>query len=172
MTQKEIELLNFKKVVIGNDQENDTEIFYYTHAVTKGLSFVTPCNDELKDPEDWYVEFFNTDIAVRFHKFEEMQVLLNTLERAVVKSNNNHTMKKLSLINYEGDCLRAEKVNESISIIDQYGKTVDKFNLVSFRDFIEGRLNVVDSAGRVWKFPLESVDSRPSPEKILKFLEP
>jgi hypothetical protein len=52
--------------------------------VVDGLSFITQSNDDVKNNE-WHVEIFNTDPYIRFHKFEEVQGLINKLTKAIVK---------------------------------------------------------------------------------------
>lgn len=81
MTEKEIELLGFEKIVI----EDEETFHYYAFDITNGLSFITPANTDIED-DKWYVEVFNTQDPIRFYKFEEVQKLLNTLERAKVKN--------------------------------------------------------------------------------------
>lgn len=91
MTENELQLLKFEKQVVEETQCKDFNgnewfedgFYYYTYDVTSGLSFITQSNDEVED-DNWFVELFNTDIPIRFHKFEEVQNLLNILEKARV----------------------------------------------------------------------------------------
>jgi hypothetical protein len=80
MTEREIQLLGFKKQF-----EEDTEhpFYYYTLDIANGLSFISSANDEVKNGE-WFVEFFDTDPAVRYTNFTELQALLNNLKKHLV----------------------------------------------------------------------------------------
>jgi hypothetical protein len=82
MTERELEILGFTKE-IGVDNESYADYYYYTYQITFGLSFITNESDEVKDGQ-WYVEFFDTQVPVRFHKFEQVQSLINTLTKALV----------------------------------------------------------------------------------------
>jgi hypothetical protein len=82
MTEREIILLGLKSEEIKEHDEDDS--YYYVLDIVDGLTFITPTNDEIKDG-DWYVEFFNTDTLVRFYDFEEVQILINKLTKAIVK---------------------------------------------------------------------------------------
>ena len=82
MTEREIIILGLKSEEIKEHDEDDS--YYYVLDIVDGLTFITPTNDEIKDG-DWYVEFFNTDPLVRFYDFEEVQILINKLTKAIVK---------------------------------------------------------------------------------------
>lgn len=80
MTEKEIQLLGFELQI----EDDVTDKFhYYTYKVTDGLDFITCASDETVD-DQWWVEFFDTTPAIRFHNFAEMQALINLLERHVI----------------------------------------------------------------------------------------
>lgn len=84
MTEKEIQLLGLvKEVLVGYEGEVDP-IYYYALDIVDGLTFITPSNDDVKNDE-WYVEIFNTDPVIRFHKMEEVQTLVNKLNNAIVR---------------------------------------------------------------------------------------
>lgn len=80
MTEREIELLGFEKQIV----EDEDTFHYYTYDVTNGLSFISNSNDDVENDE-WFVEIFETAEPIRFHKFEQVQSLINTLEKAKVK---------------------------------------------------------------------------------------
>lgn len=82
MTERELILLGFKSEEIKEHEEDES--YYYVLDIVDGITFITPTNEEIKD-SNWYVEFFNTDPLVRFHEFGEVQALINTLTRAIVK---------------------------------------------------------------------------------------
>ena len=81
MTEKEIQLLGFKRTDDNSDGANP--YYYYTYDVTNGLSFITNSNDATEDCE-WYVEFFETEIPIRFFHMEETRALINTILRAKI----------------------------------------------------------------------------------------
>jgi hypothetical protein len=80
-------------------------------------------------------------------------------------------MKKLSLINYEGDCLRAVNDNGEILIKDQYGETINTVTVEELYAFIDGLINFVDSKGKSWHYPSESKDAKPSSSMIYHFVK-
>ena len=73
MTEKEIQLLGFER-------HDDEDFYYYTYTVATGIDFISCSSDETESGE-WYVEFFDTEPAIRFYDFAKMQMLLNLLER-------------------------------------------------------------------------------------------
>jgi len=82
MTEKELQLLGFRREEI-KEHDEDTS-YYYVLDIVDGLTFITRTNEKMKDG-NWYVEFFNTDPLVIFHEFGEIQALINTLTKAIVK---------------------------------------------------------------------------------------
>lgn len=82
MTEKEITLLGFTKEFI-EDHEDD-ESFYYVLDIVDGLTFISQTNEEVKDNE-WNIDIFNTDPIIRFTKFEELQSLINLLNKKIIK---------------------------------------------------------------------------------------
>jgi hypothetical protein len=82
MTEKELQLLGFQKEEINEFEGDDS--YYYVLDIANGLTFITPTNEEIKE-DNWYLEFFNTDPLVRFYEFGEVQALINTLTKAIVK---------------------------------------------------------------------------------------
>ena len=83
MTERELQILRFEKVGVSAEESGDKPYHYYTHDFVKGLSFISNSSDEVKDGK-WYVEFFNTEIPVRFHEMGEVLGLINTLTKAIV----------------------------------------------------------------------------------------
>jgi hypothetical protein len=80
MTEKEVQLLGFKRQDVTRDQ-NWEPYYYYTYRITNGLDFISCASDGVKNDE-WWVEIFNTEEPIRFYKFEEVQVLINKLQKA------------------------------------------------------------------------------------------
>jgi len=84
MTEREVILLGFKSETIEDYVGEENPDYYYALDIVNGLTLITPSKNELKG-EDWYVEVFNTDPAIRFYGFEEVQVLINKFTSAIVK---------------------------------------------------------------------------------------
>ena len=82
MTEREIQLLGFQKEEMKEHEEDES--YYYALDIVDGLTFITRSNEEIKD-DNWYVEVFNTDPAIRFTEFGEVQALINLLTSRIVK---------------------------------------------------------------------------------------
>lgn len=82
MTERELILLGFKSEEIKEYDEDDT--YYYILDIVDGFSLITPTNEEIKNDE-WFVEVFNTDPLIRFHKINEIETLVNIIKNAIVK---------------------------------------------------------------------------------------
>jgi hypothetical protein len=82
MTEREIILLGFHSEELK--EHEDDESYYYVLDIVDGLTFITRSNDEIKN-DNWYVEVFNTDPAIRFTEFGEVQALINLLTNRIVK---------------------------------------------------------------------------------------
>lgn len=84
MTEKEIQLLGFvKETMVEYEGEVDPN-YYYALDIVDGLTFITPSNDDIKNNQ-WYIEIFNTQPTIRFNKMEEVQTLVNKLNKAIVR---------------------------------------------------------------------------------------
>ena len=84
MTEKEIQLLGFvKEAMVEYEGEVDPN-YYYALDIVDGLTFITPSNDDIKNNQ-WYIEIFNTQPTIRFNKMEEVQTLVNKLNRSIVR---------------------------------------------------------------------------------------
>lgn len=83
MTEKEVQLLGFKKAIEDSDPES--LFYYYTYKIARGFEFISNASDEIKEGEEWYIEFFESDPPIRFYKFEEVQNLINILEKHLIK---------------------------------------------------------------------------------------
>ena len=82
MTEREIQLLRFQKEEMKEHEEDES--YYYALDIVDGLAFITRSNEEIKD-DNWYVEVFNPDPAIRFTEFGEVQALINLLTSRIVK---------------------------------------------------------------------------------------
>lgn len=81
--------------------------------------------------------------------------------------------KRLGLINYEGDCLKAirYKGDNEIYIEDQFGSLRTTLTKRELFQFFDGRFDIEDSKGTNWNYPKESKEAKPSYEKIYEFIE-
>ena len=59
-----------------------------------------------------------------------------------------NNLKKLSLINYEGDCLTAQIAGENFFIKDQYGVCVSVLSRNDLSRFLDGEFSISDSRGK------------------------
>lgn len=82
MTEKEVQLLGFEK---KEDYDGVKDFHYYTYYIVRGLSFISSDNQEAEKEGQWYVDMFNTEDPIRFYKFEEVQALINLLEKRVIR---------------------------------------------------------------------------------------
>lgn len=82
MTEREVILLGFTSEELKEHEEDES--YYYVLDIVDGLAFITRSNEEIKD-DNWYVEVFNTDPAIRFTEFGEVQALINLLTSRIVK---------------------------------------------------------------------------------------
>ena len=79
MTEKQIQLLGFEREILEFDDE-----YYYSYQIANGFGFISSSSDEVKDGE-WYVDFFDSWPNIRFTSFEEVQALINLIEKRVIK---------------------------------------------------------------------------------------
>jgi hypothetical protein len=84
MSEKELLKLGFTKE-FGADgiTEDEPDFYYYVKDITNGLSFITNGSDETKD-RDWYVEFFNTEIPIRYYDYTIVKMLFILIEKGIV----------------------------------------------------------------------------------------
>jgi len=80
MTEKQIQLLGFE-VNYDNGGKDWETYHYYTYVVADGFEFISNASDEIKEGEEWFIEFFDSEPTIRFYNFEEVQALINMLER-------------------------------------------------------------------------------------------
>jgi hypothetical protein len=82
MTERELQLLGFEREEYG---DWDGDHHYYSYQITNGMSFISASSDEIEEDGQWYVDVFNTQDPIRFWKFEEVQSLINKLEKHLIK---------------------------------------------------------------------------------------
>lgn len=84
----------------------------------------------------------------------------------------NKNYKKLSLLNYEGDVLKAYHIPlaKCFLIIDDHGHIVESCKKQELIDFLEGNKEITTSYGRTYNFTKEHVEAKRSQEEINEFL--
>jgi hypothetical protein len=82
MTENEIKLLGFEL----NKYSEEEEGYYYSYKIVDGLSLISSDDQEAKILGRWEVDIFNVFPSIRFNKFEEVQSLINLLEKKIWKS--------------------------------------------------------------------------------------
>ena len=80
MTEKEIQLLGFKR-----EEGLYNDFYYYTYYIANGFGFISCSDDEVGKDGKWFIEFFDSHPQIRFDKFEEVQSLINLLEKRIIK---------------------------------------------------------------------------------------
>lgn len=84
MTEKELLKLGFVKEFSLDTIDDQPEYYYYAKDYTSGLSFISNASDEIVDGE-WYVEFFETEIPVRYYEYDKVKSLFELIEDGLVK---------------------------------------------------------------------------------------
>jgi len=84
MTEKEIQLLGFEREDMN---DGDYSGYYYAYRIANGFEFLSNANDEIREGEQWFVEFFNSDPQILFYEFGEVQALINLIEKRIVKED-------------------------------------------------------------------------------------
>lgn len=84
MTERELQLLGFEMHIDDGGGSWD-KYHYYTYEVARGFEFISNASDEIKDGDEWFVEFFESDPEIRFTEFGEVQALINLLEKRKVE---------------------------------------------------------------------------------------
>ena len=84
MTEEQLLELGFEKEFSIEEVDGQPEQYYFIKEITRGLTFITNASDEIVDGE-WYVEFFDTEIPVRYCEFDRVKSLIELLETGKVK---------------------------------------------------------------------------------------
>ena len=82
MTEKQIQLLGFEREDFGGYDVDDH--YYYSYSIANGFGFISCSDDQAVDGE-WYIDFFDSWPNIRFTSFEEVQALINLIEKRVIK---------------------------------------------------------------------------------------
>ena len=88
MKEKDLIKLGFEKEIDESDAANP--FYYYILDVTPGLTFISNASDEV-DGDNWFVEFFDTEIPVRYHEYKRVKSLFAIISLGLIhqsKLNN------------------------------------------------------------------------------------
>lgn len=84
---------------------------------------------------------------------------------------NARYTEKLGLLNYEGDVLRMKRVGHNQFLIeDQWKNSLGVYTASFIKDFIEGKVEIVDSSNHAWNFAEAHENAKPTVEKVLNFI--
>jgi hypothetical protein len=82
----------------------------------------------------------------------------------------NKMIRKLDLLNYEGAVLKAYKYKNFFIIIDQFKEIVDILTSQKLKNFIDGKIDLVDSTEKAWNYPSAHEGAKQSQEKLNNFI--
>ena len=85
MTEKELLKLGFTKESGADTIEDELDFYYYVKDITNGLCFITNGSDETID-DHWYVEFFDTEIPIRYCDYSTVKELFTIIEEGIIKN--------------------------------------------------------------------------------------
>lgn len=78
---------------------------------------------------------------------------------------------RISLINYEGDCLWALNTPDGIVVYDQWESLVEILTEENFLKWVDGEFGLTDSEGKEWFYTKEHRDARATAQQIFNFLK-
>ena len=84
MLEKDLIELGFEKEISQDLINGEPEFYYYVKEITNGLTFITNANNEIGD-DGWYVEFFNTEIPVRYYEHCTVKTLIELIEGGIAR---------------------------------------------------------------------------------------
>ena len=85
MSEKELLELGFTKEFGDDVIEDEPDFYYYVKEITNGLTFITNDNSEMEGKE-WYVEFFDTEVPIRYYESSTVKMLFMLIEEGIVKT--------------------------------------------------------------------------------------
>ena len=85
MSEKELLELGFTKEFGDDVIEDEPDFYYYVKEITNGLTFITNDNNEMEGKE-WYVEFFDTEIPIRYYESSTVKMLFMLIEEGITKN--------------------------------------------------------------------------------------
>jgi len=85
MSEKELLQLGFTKEDSSEFIDDEPDFYYYVKDITNGLTFITNSNAEMEG-QDWYVEFFDTEVPIRYYEYSTVKMLFMLIEEGIVKT--------------------------------------------------------------------------------------
>jgi len=85
MTEKDLLELGFVKEDPLEFVDDEPDFYYYVKEITNGLTFITNSNDEMEG-QDWYVEFFDTEVPIRYYDYSTVKMLFMLIEEGITKN--------------------------------------------------------------------------------------
>tara|TARA_R110000868_G_scaffold32604_1_gene118626 strand:+ start:150 stop:407 length:258 start_codon:yes stop_codon:yes gene_type:complete len=85
MTEKDLLKLGFTKEDSSEFIDDEPDFYYYVKDITNGLTFITNGNDDMEG-QDWYVEFFDTEVPIRYYDYSSVKMLLTLIEEGIIKT--------------------------------------------------------------------------------------
>jgi hypothetical protein len=84
----------------------------------------------------------------------------------------NKNYKKLGLLNFEGDVLKAYHIPTAniFLIADDHGHIVESCTKTQLIEFFEGKKEITTSYGKTYNFSKEHENAKPTQEKIIEYL--
>lgn len=85
MSEKELLELGFTKEFSADIIEDVPDFYYYVKEICNGLTFITNGNDEMEG-QNWYVEFFDTEVPIRYYESSTVKMLFMLIEEGITKN--------------------------------------------------------------------------------------
>ncbi len=85
MSEKDLLQLGFTKEDSSEFIDDEPDFYYYVKEITNGLTFITNSNDEMEG-QDWYVEFFDTEVPIRYYDYSSVKMLFMLIDEGIVKN--------------------------------------------------------------------------------------
>lgn len=84
MSEKELLKLGFTKETPDAEIVGEPDFYYYVKEICEGLTFISNGNDDMEG-EEWFVEFFNTEVPIRYYEYSSVKMLFTLIEEGIVK---------------------------------------------------------------------------------------
>ena len=84
MSEKELLQLGFTKEYSTDIIEDEPDFYYYVKDICDGLTFISNGNDDMEG-EEWFVEFFNTEVPIRYYESSTVKMLFTLIEEGIIK---------------------------------------------------------------------------------------
>ena len=84
MSEKELLQLGFTKEYSTDIIEDEPDFYYYVKDICDGLTFISNGNDDMEG-EEWFVEFFNTEVPIRYYESSTVKMLFALIEEGIIK---------------------------------------------------------------------------------------